>query len=152
MRGVAAVVQSRTQIVWALAACAAVSAQVTPRALCQACDQPCCASRANGHAPRAAAAPDETTGGCPLCAAESGCPLTDASDRPCHCQLKARHSEPLAHSRSTLPSLADGALTTGLPALPRVALQVLGVSREYLAASLAIPIRPPRILFGVWRN
>jgi hypothetical protein len=26
------------------------------------------------------------------------------------------------------------------------------VSREYLAASLAVPIRPTRILFGVWRN
>jgi hypothetical protein len=30
--------------------------------------------------------------------------------------------------------------------------QSLGVSREYLAASLAVPIRPVRILFGVWRN
>lgn len=140
-------VQSRTQLVLALAACAAVFAQVTPRGLCQACDQPCCASRAN-----APATATESTGGCPLCAAESGCPLTDASDRPCHCQLKARHNEPLALSRSTLPSLADGALTTGLLALPPVAPQVLGVSREYLAASLAIPIRPPRILFGVWRN
>ncbi|MFM7244211.1 MAG: hypothetical protein ACKO40_08555 [Planctomycetaceae bacterium] len=145
-------VQRRTQLVLALAACAAVFAQLTPRALCQACDQPCCASRANGHAPRAAATADESTGGCPLCAAESGCPVPDTSNRPCHCQLKARHNEPLAHSRSTLLSLADGALTTGLPALPPVAPQVLGVSREYLAASLAIPIRPPRIVFGVWRN
>ena len=145
-------VQSRTQLVWALAACAAVFAQVTPRALCEACDQPCCASRANSHASRAAAAADESTGGCLRCAAEAGCPLPVTSDRPCHCQLKAPHDEPLAHSRSTLPSLADGALTTGLPALPPVAPQVLGVSREYLAASLAIPIRPPRILFGVWRN
>jgi hypothetical protein len=36
---------------------------------------------------------------------------------------------------------------TVLPTVP----QVLGVSREYMAASLAMPIRPPRILFGVWR-
>jgi hypothetical protein len=28
----------------------------------------------------------------------------------------------------------------------------LGVSREYVTAALAVPIRPPRILFGVWRN
>ena len=28
----------------------------------------------------------------------------------------------------------------------------LGVSREYVAASLAVPIRPMRILCGVWRN
>lgn len=143
----------QNQRVWALVACAAVFAQLTPRAPCHACDQPCCASRANGHAPRAAAAAVESAGVCPLCAAESGRRLPDTSDRPCHCQLKARPNQPLAPpSRSSVPSLVDGALTIGLPALPPVAPQVLGVSREYLAALLAIPIRPPRILFGVWRN
>ncbi|MFM8892678.1 MAG: hypothetical protein ACKOTB_13850 [Planctomycetia bacterium] len=43
-------------------------------------------------------------------------------------------------------------MAIGPSVLPAIAPQVLGVSREYLAASLAIPIRPPRILFGVWRN
>jgi hypothetical protein len=43
-------------------------------------------------------------------------------------------------------------MAIGPSVLPAIASQVLGVSREYLAASLAIPIRPPRILFGVWRN
>jgi hypothetical protein len=28
----------------------------------------------------------------------------------------------------------------------------LGASREFVAASLAVPIRPVRILYGVWRN
>jgi hypothetical protein len=51
-----------------------------------------------------------------------------------------------------VPAGADGALPIGPAFLPPVAPLVLGVSREYLAASLAIPIRPPRILFGVWRN
>jgi hypothetical protein len=31
---------------------------------------------------------------------------------------------------------------------PPIVPQVLGVSRAYVA----VPIRPPRILFGVWRN
>ncbi|MFM8802768.1 MAG: hypothetical protein ACKOK8_02460 [Planctomycetia bacterium] len=83
--------------------------------------------------------------------AEPGQPLPD-TDRPCHCQLKARQHEPLSLSRSTLPAVADGAMAIGSSVLPAIAPQVLGVSREYLAASLAIPIRPPRILFGVWRN
>lgn len=142
----------QNQRVWALAACAALVAQVMPKGLCQACDQPCCGREAGGHGSTTANASVESAGLCPACAAATEVQATDTSDRPCHCQLKARHSEPLALSRSTLPSLADGALTIGLPALPPVAPQVLGVSREYLAALLAIPIRPPRILFGVWRN
>ena len=144
-------VQSRKQLVWALAACAAVFAQLPPRALCQACDQPCCSSLAEGHAPPAAASV-EPSGTCPLCAAASGQRLPDTADPPCHCQLKARQHQPLALSRSTLPVVADGAMALAPSVLPAVAPQVLGVSREYLAASLAIPIRPPRILFGVWRN
>ncbi len=144
-------VRSRTQLVWALAACAAVFAEFTPRALCQACDQPCCSSPADGHSPPTAAAAVEPAGGCPLCAAEPGERLPD-TDRPCHCQLKPRQHEPLSLSRTPLPAVADGAMAIGPSVLPAIASQVLGVSREYLAASLAIPIRPPRILFGVWPN
>ncbi|MFM8634698.1 MAG: hypothetical protein ACKOEX_07795 [Planctomycetia bacterium] len=127
-------------------------AQFTPRALCQACDQPCCSRLADGNTPPDTAAAVEPPGGCPLCAAASGQQSPDTADQPCHCQLKARQHEPLSLSRSTLPAVSDGALPIGPAFLPPVAPQVLGVSREYLAASLAIPIRPPRILFGVWRN
>ncbi len=144
-------IQSRTQLVWALAACAAVFAQITPRAFCQNCDQPCCSRLADGHA-RPAIAAAEPAGSCPLCAAESGRQLPDGGDRPCHCQLNARDQQPLACSRSFVPAGADGALPVGPAFLPPVVPLGLGVSREYLAASLAIPIRPPRILFGVWRN
>ncbi len=145
-------VQSRTQLAWALAACAAVFAQLLPRPLCQACDQPCCANLVNSDPQQAAAAAFKSAGGCPLCAATSDRRLTDTTDRPCRCQLKARLDQPLSHSRSTLLSVADGAMAIGPAVLPRLAPQVLGVSREYVAASLAIPIRPPRILFGVWRD
>lgn len=143
-------VQRRTQLVWTLAACAAVFAQFTPRAFCRACDQPCCSRPANGHIPSAADAAVEPAGGCPLCAAEPGQWLPD-TERPCRCQLRARQHEPLAPSRSTLPAVADGAVSIG-PSVPAIPPQVLGVSREYLAASLSIPIRPTRILLGVWRN
>lgn len=144
-------IRSRTQLVWVLAACAAVFAQAIPRALCRACDQPCCSSLADGHT-RPAATVAEPAGGCPLCAAESDRQLPDNADRPCHCQLKARHDQPLSFSRTPVPAGADGARLIGPAFIPPVTPQVFGVSREYLAASLAIPIRPPRILFGVWRN
>lgn len=142
----------RNQRVWALLAGAALVAQVMPKGLCQACDQPCCGREAGGHGSTTANASVESAGLCPACAAATVVQATEPIERPCHCQLKARHNQPLALSRATLPSLADGAVSIGPAILQPVAPQVLGVSREYLAASLAIPIRPPRILFGVWRN
>lgn len=58
----------------------------------------------------------------------------------------------MASSQGTLPSF-DPVAQASLPAVaPPATPQVLGVNREYLAASLAVPIRPPRILYGVWRN
>ncbi len=107
---------------WVVAACAAVVAQAAPTPLCQSCDQPCCA------------------------VVQEVCCHND----PCQCQLEARDEQPLSHG--PLTACADGAPALGLSTvLPHVP-QVLGVSREYVAASLAVPIRPPRILFGVWRN
>ena len=145
-------VRSRTQLVWALAACAAVGAQIAPKALCQACDQPCCAGEVGGHVPHTTASRTEPTGGCPLCASTVDHPVAETSERPCHCQLDVRHDQPLSPSRGPLPACGDEAAVAALAFVPPVVPPVLGVSREYVAASLAVPIRPPRILFGVWRN
>jgi hypothetical protein len=131
---------SLKQLVWACAACAAVIAQATPKVFCQACDQPCCVLRA-----------DELAAGCPLCAA-AGLRQAESDEEPCHCQLNARHEQPLSLSRGSVTAAADDSLAVWLPAAQQDAPHALGVSREYLAASLAMPIRPPRILFGVWRN
>lgn len=137
-------------LAWVVAACVAVCAQAVPRSLCLACDQPCCAERAAGRI--AAPTASEPVGGCPRCAAATVDRPAEPNERPCRCALEARHDEQFATSRSTLVTVAGGENAAALPTAPPIVPQVLGVSREYLAASLAVPIRPPRILFGVWRN
>jgi hypothetical protein len=120
-------VRSRNQCAWVLATWTAVAAPAIP----QACGCPCDASPSSCSQP---------------------CCATASPAVACRCQLDARHDQPLVPAKSTSSSLdhqdqvaALAALTIGVP-------QDLGVSREYVAASLAVPIRPPRILFGVWRN
>ena len=117
--------------VWLVVACAALAAQVLPQAQNGDCDRGCCAA--------------EVRECCSACPAE-------AAEPPCHCRLEARHDQPVSVDRTKAPSqdLLGRALiadSTSLAAPP-----VLGVSREYVAASLAVPIRPTRILYGVWRD
>lgn len=139
------------QIVWVLAACAALIVQAAPNAFCRACNHACCAGGTTGHGWPSTVSAEELAGGCPLCAA-AGLRQAESNDEPCHCQLNARHEQPLSLSRGSVKAAADAGPALWLPAAQSDAPQALGVSREYLAASLAIPIRPPRILFGVWRN
>jgi hypothetical protein len=145
-------VPTQKQLAWMVAACAAVVAQVVPQPVCRACDRPCCAKQAHelGPAPTGfGVGPAES---CPLCAAETHPGRAETSDHSCRCQLDARQDQPRGQTRGSLPTFAAAETAYGLAAdLPDVQ-QVLGVSREYLATSLAVPIRPPRILFGVWRN
>jgi hypothetical protein len=139
------------QFVWVVAACAVVVAHVTPKSLCHACDKPCCAVGTARPATPSTEADTEHAGRCRLCA-PADLRQAETNERPCHCQLTARHEQPLSLSRGFLTTFADGGPTVG-PAFaqPNVP-QALGLSREYVAASFAMPIRPPRILFGVWRN
>lgn len=115
------------QLVWVVAACATLFAPAIPQACCCPCAEP-------------ASICDQ-----PCCAAETRA-------EACCCRLDARHDQPLVPAKGTAPSFEhhdQGAAPTAVVAdVP----QVVGVSREYLAASLAVPMRPPRILFGVWRN
>ena len=117
------------QSVWLVVACGAFAAQVMPLAWSGECG--CCT--AESHAC------------CEHCPAEPTAP-------PCHCRLDVRHHQPLSVPRGTSPGPDPfGQVATGdwaaLEAPP-----ALGVSREYVAASLAVPIRPVRILYGVWRD
>lgn len=120
-------VRSRNHFVWVLATLAALVAPALP----QTCGCPC----------------DESASICPqpCCGAETP---TEA----CRCQLHARHDQPLLPAKSASPSLDNHDQAVAPTALAMEVPQVLGVSREYLSSSLAVPIRPPRILFGVWRN
>lgn len=143
--------RSRKQCVWVVAALATLVGQGAPQACGPACDQPCCAQQTDGGDSTAdfACAP---AGGCPLCAAATDLRPTEVDGRPCHCQLNARHEQPLSPPKGAPAAFAAGDPAVAQVAIPPLAPPVLGVSRDYLAASLAMPIRPPRILFGVWRN
>lgn len=114
--------RSGKQLAWIMAACAALAAQAMPTAPCFGCCDQPCC--------------------CPAATAE----------QPCGCQLDAQQNQPLALSRSPLPQGIDDALASDVPAARLLIPQALGGSRGYEAISLAIPIRPARILFGVWRN
>jgi hypothetical protein len=70
---------------------------------------------------------------------------------PCRCQLTPSQDQPLTSN----PSPSHGEHVTHLAILETGSLHVphlLGRSREYAEVALAIPVRPTRILFGVWRN
>jgi hypothetical protein len=123
------VVRRVNQFVWLVVACGTFAAQVMPLA---------------------------SSGECGCCAAESheccaACPAEPAGP-PCHCRLDVRQDQPLSTQRGTSPGPDPfGQVAAG----DRAALEAppaIGVSREYLAASRAVPIRPVRILYGVWRD
>lgn len=123
-------VRGRNHFVWVVATWATWATLAAP-AIPQACCCPC----------------DEPASICslPCCAAE-------APDAACRCQLHARHDQPLAPAKTRSPSL-DHHEQSAAPTVVTIDVpRDLGVSREYVTAALAVPIRPPRILFGVWRN
>lgn len=77
---------------------------------------------------------------------------TGTADEPCRCRLEPRQDRPLPGPKDALPRFVGGqaAAVPGTALAPPPA--TIDASREYLAASLSVPIRPARILFGVWRN
>jgi len=117
--------------VWLMMAFVAFAAQVVPQAWGEECDRGCCAAESGGY--------------CSACPAETTAP-------PCHCQLEARQDQPLSVSKGSTP---DRDLLEQVAVVESASLEVphtIGVSREYAAASLAVPIRPVRVLYGVWRT
>lgn len=116
--------------VWIAMACVAFVAQVVPRAWGGECDRGCCAAES-------------------CCC--SACP-TAPSAPPCRCQLDARQDQPLAVSnrgttaRDRFEPVA--VVESAAPDAPPAAV----VSRAHVATLLSVPIRPVRILYGVWRN
>lgn len=125
------VVQSVQRSVWLVVACATLVVQATPAAWCADCDRGCCTA--------------ESCGGCGACPAEPASP-------PCHCQLDARQDQPLSAARAASSGLDLLGQVTAVDQASPEAPPALGVSREYAAALLAVPIRPVRILYGVWRD
>jgi hypothetical protein len=117
--------------VWPAVASAALVAQAVFPVWSGDCRPGCCVA--------------EVPGCCTSCPAETAKP-------PCHCRLDARQDQAVSVERgasSGRDSLGRGVV---VDATSMAAPHALGVSREYVAASLAVPIRPVRILRGVWRN
>jgi len=147
--------------VWLVVACAAFVAQVAPQARSGDCDRSCCAAQGSdccavAFVPPPSAnrvEPADTATNCPLCAAPVSGGPAHAAESPCHCQLDARQDQSLAvhdarpSQRDDLPVWGEVADSTSLGAS-----HGLGGSRTYVVASRSIPIRPVRILYGVWRN
>ena len=141
----------RQGVVWVLAAFTALAAQAAPQTLCRACDQPCCASRGSDQCPAVADTARRPAGECPLCAVAVGTSPC-AADQPCRCQLDGGQERPISAPPGT--SLRFDRADQGVVAVadrPNVPV-VSGVSREAVAALRAAPIRPVRILYGVWLN
>jgi len=147
--------------VWLVMACAAFVAQVVPEARGGHCDRGCCVAQETDCSDAAIVSPLTTAlavpaaaeAACPVCAAPSGGRLAHADESPCHCQLDARQDQPLSVNggsspqRDNLPVWGDVADSTSLEAT-----RGLAARQTYLVASRSIPIRPVRIIYGVWRN
>ena len=124
-------VRSLQRSIWLVVACATLVAQAVPSACSVDCDRGCCTA--------------ESRECCAHCPAEPAAP-------PCRCQLDARQDQPLSAPQAASPGLDLLGQVAAVNPASLEAPRSLGVSREHLAASLAVPIRPVRILYGVWRN
>jgi hypothetical protein len=146
--------RSWNQLVLVIAACAAAVAQATPTAICFACDHGCCSATIGGSGQETTAAGQKSSNGCPLCGSRVGALSAEAEtdSQPCNCQLDTRQDQPLSPSRNSLQQTGDDTPADGLPGPWSTTPPALGLSRDYAALALAMPIRPARILFGVWRN
>lgn len=146
--------------IWLVMTCAAFVAQVVPQPWSGDCDRGCCAAEEltccmvtfAAPFPAGQDGPAEADTGCPLCAAAEAGGLSCADDSPCHCQLDTRQEQPLSAHGASSPHRDELSAWVAVDATSLEALQELGVSRSYAAASLSIPIRPVRILYGVWRT
>jgi len=146
---------------------AAFVAQVVPQAWSGDCDRGCCAAQepaccaieaselaTSVSTLRLAHVPsEEAETRCPLCATASDRILSPTDGSPCHCQLDAKQDQPYAvhgakpSQRDDLPVWGE-VVDTSSPGAPRGP----DASRTYAVASQSIPIRPVRILYGVWRT
>lgn len=133
-----------------LIALAAALGPFIPAPLVWACGSSCCsASASQSCCQRTLSEQPNSDSQCPLCRPQS---TEQKPAPPCHCHLKARHdSATIAEGRATLDLQAQDQFAVVL-----VADHTKGASAELMRLALAagdtIPYRPPRIMFGVWRN
>ena len=131
-------------------ACAAVMGQFIPAPTVWACGKPCCSvSASQSCCQRILLTERDVDTQCPLCRPQ---PTEQSSRPPCHCHLKARHDSATKVEGSAALDLQhpDHFVVVRVPDDSEESSGEL--TRLALAAGEIIPYRPPRIVFGVWRN
>jgi len=134
-----------------LVAFVAVVGQFIPASAVWACGESCCSASASQPCCKSVLSNEQDAASpqCPLCRAERTDPRPAP---PCHCHLKARHeAATTAHGRAELDLQGSQHFE-----FVRIGDDSAEPSAELMRLALAvgdtIPYRPPRIVFGVWRN
>lgn len=143
-------IPSRRWIAWVVLA-ALFAGQVVAHARCDVCVRlGCHATGGSCCGPGREAAADAAT--CPLCraAADGGNGTTDAA--PCRCLWEPLDDQPLTDARAggvTLDPVGAAAVLTSSAAVDATSIEA---SDPRSARPWDVRQRPPRILYGVWRN
>jgi hypothetical protein len=140
----------RLNLVRFLVACAAVIGQFIPASAVWACGKSCCsASAQQSCCQRMLSTEQDPDSGSPLCKPQ---PAEQKSTPPCHCHLKARHDSATKFEGRVALDLQHPDHFAVVRASDDSAEASAELTRLALAAGETIPYRPPRIVFGVWRN
>lgn len=133
-----------------LIAFVAVAGHFIPASAVWACGKSCCSAWASHSCCQRILTNDQDLGSqCPLCRPQ---PTEQRSTPPCHCHLRARHdSATKAEARVALDGQHPGSFAVGRIS-DESAEAADELTRSALAAGETIPYRPPRIVYGVWRN
>ena len=141
---------TRLQLGRFLVACAAVIGQFIPTSAVWACGKSCCSASATQSCCQGILSTEQAPdSGCPLCRPR---PIEQRSAPPCHCHLKARHDSATKVEGYAPLDLQYPDHFAVVQVSDESAESSAGLTRLALAAGATIPYRPPRIVYGVWRN
>lgn len=133
-----------------LVAFAAVAGQFIPASAVWQCGKSCCsASASESCCQRILSTEPDLDSQCPLCRPQ---PAEQKSTPPCHCHLKARHESATKVEGRAALDLQHPDHFAVVRLSDDSAESSAKLMRSVLAAVETIPYRPPRIVFGVWRN
>jgi hypothetical protein len=129
---------------------AAVIGQLVSASAACACEKPCCSAPTETSccASILSGEPDACSP-CPLCGPQR---CEEVPSPPCHCQLQTRHDSAATAEGRTVRDLRQSDAVCHVLAVEDSSPSSGELNRVVLAASQTIPYRPPRIVFGVWRN
>jgi hypothetical protein len=141
---------TRSRTVRYIVACAAVAGQFLAAIDARACERSCGAAVAMpACCPLGFSSDRDIAPECPLCTAEE---VGQDPVKPCRCDLESRDDAAMPAKARSAVDHRQPARDVG-PGMLAVAEQASGAAmRQAVAEGATIPRRPPRIVFGVWRN